>query len=266
MAATNVLDHIVHLTPPGTVEQASDAFRKLGFEVVPGGTHAGGVTYNALVSLADGVYLELIAFVNSPQDPNHRWGSSRPGWIDYAHLGLEHDVAKTINSRAEKDGSGARYQPGVDGGRETPAGKILKWRVTPPVTEHGVGRLPFFCQDVTPRDWRVPTPGSHPSTAKGVSYIKVAARTTVEFEELSRQLSSVIGSTPSKELTTSDSQIISWTLTTPSPIKGLHPKLILALQENSATSGIAEVGFFVDKDKGGSPDSPFGKIIFTPTS
>ena len=32
MAPTNVLDHIVHLTPPGTVEQASEEFRKLGFE------------------------------------------------------------------------------------------------------------------------------------------------------------------------------------------------------------------------------------------
>lgn len=29
--ATNILDHIVHLVPPGSLEQASEQFRALGF-------------------------------------------------------------------------------------------------------------------------------------------------------------------------------------------------------------------------------------------
>ena len=51
-----------------------------------------------------------------------------------------------------------RYNEGVDGGRVTPEGKTLKWKLTAPVNEvHGVGNVPFFCGDVTPRDWRVST-------------------------------------------------------------------------------------------------------------
>lgn len=125
--------------------------------VIPGGTHVGGLTYNALVVLADGVYLELIAFVEADPPSSHRWGRASPGWIDFAFLGLSSDVDRVINERAAKDKSGVTYQPGVDGGRhgETPQGKVLKWRVTAPATKHGIGRLPFFCQDVTPREWRV---------------------------------------------------------------------------------------------------------------
>lgn len=133
------------------------------YSVIPGGTHADGVTYNALVVLADGVYLELIAFVHpGTPDSSHRWGSARPGgWIDFAYLGLCSDVDRVINERAARDGSGVVYAKGVDGGRETPGGeggkdkKTLLWRVTCPERKHGVGRLPFFCADVTPREWRV---------------------------------------------------------------------------------------------------------------
>src|SRR5207249_370550 len=35
--------------------------RALGFTVVPGGVHAGGLTHNALIPFADGRYLELLA-------------------------------------------------------------------------------------------------------------------------------------------------------------------------------------------------------------
>lgn len=32
--STKILDHIVHLTPPGSVEATSEQFRKLGFKYV----------------------------------------------------------------------------------------------------------------------------------------------------------------------------------------------------------------------------------------
>ncbi|KIJ27859.1 hypothetical protein M422DRAFT_71554 [Sphaerobolus stellatus SS14] len=269
--STHVLDHIVHLTPPGTVEQASESFRKLGFEVIPGGTHADGRTYNALVSLSDGVYLELIAFVNSPADPTHRWGTSDPtGWVDYANLGLDRDVAGIVNRRGEKDGSGTKYNEGVDGGRETPQGKRLEWRVTTPAKGNGVGRLPFFCGDVTPREWRVPKAGSHSSTAKGVAYVKIFAQSTSEFETLTKQITTVLALPPSNEqlpepiVSPSDSRVVSWPLTTPSPVEDLHPQLVLVLREDAPKSGIAEVGFWVDKNKGGIPESEYGKVVFVP--
>ena len=135
--------------------------------VIPGGTHAGGLTYNALIVLPDGVYLELIAFVHADPPPSrshHRWGATSPGWIDFAHLGLtaadddDEDDGTTsgvINGRAAKEGSGVAYLAEVNGGRETPQGRTIRWRVTAPEAKHGIGRLPFFCGDVTPREWRV---------------------------------------------------------------------------------------------------------------
>ena len=122
--------------------------------------HADGLTYNALVVLPDGVYLELIAFVHADPPPpaSHRWGSAAPGWIDFAHLGLTPDVSRVINERAAADKSGVAYEAEVDGGRETPQGRTLKWRITAPEPTHGIGRLPFFCGDVTPREWRVGDP------------------------------------------------------------------------------------------------------------
>ncbi|KAK7464143.1 hypothetical protein VKT23_006308 [Stygiomarasmius scandens] len=63
--------------------------------VLPGGQHADGLTENALIILADGIYLELISFIHPPefygppQSPerqrrdNHWWAHKTPGWIDF---------------------------------------------------------------------------------------------------------------------------------------------------------------------------------------
>ena len=64
--STRTLDHIVHITPPGTFHETAEQFRQLGFKsvcfsltyftlltlptrVIDGGTHAGGLTANSLV-------------------------------------------------------------------------------------------------------------------------------------------------------------------------------------------------------------------------
>ena len=38
---TRTIDHIVHLTPPGTVDEVSEEFRKLGFTYVHGEVDSG---------------------------------------------------------------------------------------------------------------------------------------------------------------------------------------------------------------------------------
>ncbi|KAF8479952.1 glyoxalase-like domain-containing protein [Gautieria morchelliformis] len=264
--ATDVLDHIVHLTPPGTVEQAASEFRKLGFDVIPGGTHADGLTANALVVLADGVYLELIAFVHPGAPPaSHRWGRTAPGWIDFAHLGLSADVSSVINARAAQDGSGVEYCVAVDGGRETPGGERLEWRLTAPGAEHGVGRLPFFCEDVTPRDRRVPAAGKHPCTAQGVSHVKLRAPGSAAFETAKAQLSTVVGRGPTPA---ADGRSVAWRLQTPRAGAELHTTLVLVLEDAAAgvdaRAGICEVGFWVREGPGGEVESPYGRIVMTP--
>ena len=123
--------------------------------------------------LSDGVYLELISFVHPlshyppGSDERHRretspWAEAfkRPGWIDYAFLGTgDTTISRIINERACADGSGAQYDPEVSGGRVREDGKVLQWMVTLPNVQGeeqgGRGTLPFFCGDVTPREWRV---------------------------------------------------------------------------------------------------------------
>src|SRR5512142_2784448 len=52
------VDHI--LIAVESVEGAMDIYRRLGFDVQAGGEHPHMGTYNALVPLSDGAYLELI--------------------------------------------------------------------------------------------------------------------------------------------------------------------------------------------------------------
>ena len=185
--STRILDHIVHLTPAGTLQDSVNAFQNLGFtsvlltftayihrnltqvmpyfssSVSPGGTHTGGKTANALVVFEDGTYLELLHFTSppAPDDPNP-WAHKHPGWIDFAFLGNNGtpSIAETINRRAEAEGSGVRYAREVRGGREREDGKVLEWLISGP-PDGKRGTLPFFCGDLTPREWRVrrhPTP------------------------------------------------------------------------------------------------------------
>ena len=130
--------------------------------VIPGGTHAGGATANALVVFADGTYLELIHFVRAPapDDPNP-WARKHPGWIDYAFLGTggEPSIADAINERAGREGSGVHYEESK-GGRRREDGKVLEWVISSSTEEGSRGTLPFFCGDVTPREWRVGVLGS----------------------------------------------------------------------------------------------------------
>ena len=117
------------------------------------------------------MYLELIAFTRpiecypeGSEERSHResniWASKLPGWIDYAFLGTSPTILKIINTRAQEEGSGVRYLAEVLGGRETPAGRVLKWLITGPDPTSSIegaaknGSLPLFCGDVTPREWR----------------------------------------------------------------------------------------------------------------
>ena len=77
----------------------------------------------------------------------------------------------SLNERLGKSGTGISYAEPKEGGRVRPDGVKLKWRVTFP---HGVdrGNVNFWCEDVTPRDRRVPATEentTHPSGVKGMA-------------------------------------------------------------------------------------------------
>lgn len=77
------IDHLVILV--SDLAEAIEDYEALGFHVAPGGEHTDGATHNALISFADGTYLELLAFRRDA--PTHRWWrhtASGEGLIDFA--------------------------------------------------------------------------------------------------------------------------------------------------------------------------------------
>ncbi|KLO15306.1 hypothetical protein SCHPADRAFT_902453 [Schizopora paradoxa] len=252
--STNIIDHIVHLTPPGSVKETIEQFASLGFNVIPGGVHADGLTENALVILADGAYVELISFTHlvsyyPPGSPArlareaHPWSEAsgpgaRPGWIDFAFLGLgssnhppsddEHlDLSDVINERSKKEGSEVSYLKTIPGGRVRPDGRELRWKITAPdAGVHGRGFLPFFCGDVTERLLRVPleppTNAQHPNTTKALAHLHFIAPLDADLQHFAKQITTVIGRPPISSFSSSAAagssspQEFTWELISPS--------------------------------------------------
>lgn len=167
------LDHVVLV---GTDLDALVAdHRRRGFVVKDGGEHAGGLSHNALVGLADGSYIELFAFHDLARARGqHVWADIAErggGWADFALLSddLDADAAKLGPLLA---------RPATDGGRVRPDGVQLAWR-----SARLAAPLPFLIQDVTARDLRVPVAPAHSNGVKGVRSITIGARDPKKVRE-----------------------------------------------------------------------------------
>ena len=172
------LDHIVILLPvsadPEALLHEAEPFKK-DFTLSPGGFHTDKKTQNVLISLADGVYIELIAFTSSSATKDHPWGQGKPTRIiDFACLGHPHH--KEV------------YSEGRPGGRGE-----CKWVVTPPKPEWGVGRIPFWCEDITPRDLRVPKPTEHPCGVNAVKKITILVESERQQKRLTELYQEIVG-------------------------------------------------------------------------
>lgn len=163
------LDHIVIAVHD--LHTAIDDYHELGFTVMPGGSHPGRSSHNALVVFSDGVYLELIAWT-SPE-PDRPWWSLLdrfgPGLVDFALL-----PNTTPQVVAQAQAHGLTYQPIEDGGRLRPDGVELRWQIAHPATPD----LPFLCGDITPRTLRVPEGNvrEHANGVQGVAQLQVAVQ------------------------------------------------------------------------------------------
>jgi catechol 2,3-dioxygenase-like lactoylglutathione lyase family enzyme len=140
------LDHIVIAV--ADLDRALADYTKLGFTVIRGGEHANGITHNVLVVLADGAYLELIAFKRP--DPNNRWSrvyeSAGEGFVDYALL--PDNIDAVVAAAQQRGLDMADPEPG---GRHRPDGARLEWKTA----RSPRSDVPFLCGDVTPRSLRV---------------------------------------------------------------------------------------------------------------
>jgi Glyoxalase-like domain len=160
------IDHIVIVV--NDLEQAAKDYEQLGFTVVPGGKHPVG-SHNALISFADGSYIEIIAFYR--EAPDHRWWDplqKGERLVDFCMQtnDLQDD---TLKLRA----AGVAINDPVPWSRTRPDGYELKWLLALAQGSHR-GVAPFLIQDVTPREERIPQTFDHKNGAIGIGVLTVA--------------------------------------------------------------------------------------------
>jgi catechol 2,3-dioxygenase-like lactoylglutathione lyase family enzyme len=171
------LDHIVIVV--AELDAGVRDYEALGFTVVRGGVHEGAPTHNALIGLADGTYLELIAFRGAVDEgageapPSAFWAMVR-SWGRLPE-GLAHFAllpADTASAIAAAGRRGLALAGPVSGSRRRPDGQLVAWETGIP----GGLALPFLCGDVTPRELRVPGGAAavHANGVVGIAGVTVA--------------------------------------------------------------------------------------------
>lgn len=160
------------------LEQASKTFSELGFTVVAGGQHAGGLTHNSLIIFADHSYLELMAPIDRrlldeppPAGPGNYLFifEAGEGVAGYAfHTDDLDDQVRRIRR------AGIEIADPESGGRRRPDGVELRWRTA----MFSSMSTPFLLTDETPRELRVPASAEHTAHANGATGI-AAIQTTV---------------------------------------------------------------------------------------
>ena len=124
-----LIDHLLYAAPdlPSAVADLEERF---GVRAQAGGRHIGLGTCNALLALGPQTYLEIIAPDPGQPEPSMPRpcgvdGVSRGGLAGWALACGDIDAAV---ARARSHG----YDPGdvLDGQRATPAGTLLRWRMT----------------------------------------------------------------------------------------------------------------------------------------
>ncbi len=163
------IDHIVIAGPD--LDALTETYRSLGFSVVGGGRHPIG-SYNNLIGLADGAYIELLSFYE--HSPNHYW------W-DAVHTrggGLIDFCMQTDDIRGDYalfQAQGVEMSPLVGLSRARVDGYQLAWLNNEIYGEYQ-GLIPFVIEDETPRAERVPKENQHANQVTGIDAITLAAR------------------------------------------------------------------------------------------
>lgn len=255
-----ILDHIVILVP-GQVLRNLPSWIEDHLTVLPGGRHADGLTENKLIIFEDGVYIELIAFIDDvPLDKRsgHRWGQRAEGQIvDWAFTLISSGDNNPVEEFPEVQGrvlsarAGFTYSDPVPGGRITPGGTELRWAVSAPETsdEGGDdtaltldgGELPFWCLDYTDRQLRVPFGDvenvRHPSGAVGVASVEIVVKGVDKANRL-RKVYDAVGSEAAKLVAVAPAASgYNWKVRAPAPPGGtVEAKLVVRNWDEAAVS------------------------------
>lgn len=169
------IDHVVIVVHD--LDRAASDFEGIGFTVVRGGEHEGGVTHNALVAFEDGSYLEIVAFMDAPPEEHPFYRShGEEGLVTFALL--PEDIVADV---AAIERRGLNMQGPRRGGRTRPDGVKIEWETA----WAGTRDVPFLCADVTARDLRVPHGPArlHSNGVLGIAGLTVAVESLKESAE-----------------------------------------------------------------------------------
>lgn len=161
------IDHVMICVPD--LMRGMAQFRDLGFDVHAGGVHPGKGTHNAIAFNQDD-YIELLAIRDLAEYRAASSGGGPGGTLpDFvaAGGGIRYLIIQSDDLAADV---AAMRRRGVDvgdaraGGRRTPAGQELNWKVAVLGPDHPLPIL--FIQHLTPIEQRrrqVPAAGKHPN-------------------------------------------------------------------------------------------------------
>jgi hypothetical protein len=175
-----------------------EAYRRLGFDVHPGGEHPGKGTHNAIAFGQDD-YLELLAVRDREE---YRANNMHGGLLEFLERGggLRYVVVQSDDLAADAAAMRARgvdLSGPIDGARRTPSGQELRWKAA---TLGERSPLPlFFIQHVTPlteRRRQAPAAGRHPN---GMQRIERCYIVVDELEAAVGQYRKVLGMEPQGE-------------------------------------------------------------------
>jgi catechol 2,3-dioxygenase-like lactoylglutathione lyase family enzyme len=152
------------------LEQGIEQYRKLGFNMYPGGVHTGKGTHNA-IAFNEHDYVELLSIkdpaeYDSASSKGRGWGPNLTEFIA-AGGGLRYviiqsdDLAGDVAAMRER---GVDIGDAIEGGRRTPAGQELRWK-TAVLGPANLLPLVFIQQltSVEERRKQVPIAGNHPN-------------------------------------------------------------------------------------------------------
>lgn len=146
LSAADLMSRIDHLIvgAPDLDEGMARVGERLGVGAAPGGQHPGFGTRNALISLGEGTYLEIVA--PDPDQPvpegPRLFGVDAlegPKLVTWVAKGTD---LEGLVSRLPRHDSGLGSVH--SGGRRQPDGSVLTWEVTDPFMPREGGVVPFF--------------------------------------------------------------------------------------------------------------------------
>lgn len=182
------IDHVMICV--ADLQQGMETYRRLGFNIAPGGVHPGQGTHNA-IAWHDEDYLELMSVREREE-----YLSSHPGGGLLTFLaqgeGLRYiavqsdDLASDVAQMRQR---GVDVSEPREGSRTTPSGQVLRWQTATLGPRHP---LPlFFIEHLTPLHERRPQAvpaGEPPNGALRLDRVYIAVGAVAEAAELYSQV------------------------------------------------------------------------------